>query len=96
MADTMGDNVQGAIYGLSSAWEAFMLSIVKSQGTIKNIIDNISEWLRNIAFEGTSGEEDVLGMETKLKKDAQALSKGDVEKARLEFNNRMKALIMMD
>lgn len=93
MADTMGDNVQGAIYGLSSAWEAFMLSIVKSQGTIKNIIDNISEWLRNIAFEGTSGEEDVLGMETKLKKDAQALSKGDVEKARLEFNNRMKALI---
>ena len=25
MASTMGDNVQGAIAGLSSAWEAFML-----------------------------------------------------------------------
>ena len=93
MADTMGDNVQGAIYGLSSAWEAFMLSIVKSQGTIKKVIDSISEWLRNLAFESSSGEEDVLGMETKLQKDAQALSKGDVEKAREEFNNRMRVLM---
>lgn len=95
MADTMGDNVQGAIYGLSSAWEAFVLSIIKSQGTIKKVIDSISEWLRNLAFEGMSGEEDVLGMETKLQKDAQALSKGDVEKAREEFNNRM-AVLMKD
>ncbi|RHK12856.1 phage tail tape measure protein [Bacteroides caccae] len=28
MASTMGDNVQGAIAGLSSAWEAFMLSFM--------------------------------------------------------------------
>lgn len=92
MADTMNDNVQGSIYGLSSAWEAFMLSIVKSKGTIKEVIDNIAEWLRNLAFEGMSGEEDVLGMETKLQKDAQALSKGDIEKARKEFNARMNSL----
>lgn len=92
MADTMGDNVQGAILGLTSAWEAFMLSIIKSQGTIKSVIDNIAEWLRNLAFEGMSGDEDVLGMEAKLRKDAEALSKNDVEKAHKEFNERMKSL----
>ena len=92
MAKTMDDNVQGAIFGLSSAWEAFMLSIVKSKGTIKDVIDSIAEWLRNLAFEGMSGEEDVLGMETKLKKDAEALAKGDVEKAQEDFNKRMKDL----
>lgn len=92
MAKTMDDNVQGSIFGLSSAWEAFMLSIVKSKGTIKEVIDSIAEWLRNLAFEGMSGEEDVLGMETKLKKDAEALAKGDVEKAQEDFNKRMKEL----
>lgn len=92
MAKTMDDNVQGAIFGLSSAWEAFMLSIVKSKGTIKDVIDSIADWLRNLAFEGMSGEEDVLGMETKLKKDAEALARGDVEKAQEDFNKRMKDL----
>lgn len=92
MAKTMDDNVQGAIFGLSSAWEAFMLSIVKSKGAIKDVIDSIADWLRNLAFEGMSGEEDVLGMETKLKKDAEALARGDVEKAQEDFNKRMKDL----
>lgn len=92
MADEMGNNVQGAILGLSSAWEAFMLSIIKSKSTIKGVIDSIAEWLRNLAFEGMSGEEDVLGMETKLKKDAEVLAKGDVEKAQGDFNKRMKDL----
>ena len=92
MAGTMNDNVQGSIYGLSSAWEAFILSIVKSQGTIKSVIDSIAGWLRNLAFEGMSGEEDVLGIETEPKKSAQALSKGDVEKAQKEFTARMQEL----
>lgn len=92
MAGTMNDNVQGSIYGLSSAWEAFILSIVKSQGTIKSVIDSIAGWLRDLAFEGMSGEEDVLGIETELKKSAQALSKGDVEKAQKEFTARMQEL----
>ena len=37
MAHTMGDNVQGAIANLSSAWEAFMLSFSESTGPAKEL-----------------------------------------------------------
>lgn len=49
MANTMGDNVQGAILGLSSAWEAFMLSFKKSTGPAKNVIDFFARGFRNVA-----------------------------------------------
>lgn len=49
MANTMGDNVQGAILGLSSAWEAFMLSFMESTGPAKNVINFFARGLRNIA-----------------------------------------------
>lgn len=49
MANTMGDNVQGAILGLSSAWEAFMLSFKKSAGPAKNVIDFLARGIRNVA-----------------------------------------------
>lgn len=49
MANTMGDNVQGAIAGLSSAWEAFMLSFSKSTGLIKDVLDFFAEGLREVA-----------------------------------------------
>ena len=49
MANTMGDNVQGALAGLSSAWEAFMLSFYESKGVMKEVIDFLSRGIRNIA-----------------------------------------------
>lgn len=49
MANTMGDNVQGAILGLSLAWEAFMLSFKKSTGPAKNVIDFFARGIRNVA-----------------------------------------------
>lgn len=49
MANTMTDNVQGAILGLSSAWEAFMLSFMNSTGPAKEVIDFFARGLRNIA-----------------------------------------------
>lgn len=49
MADTMGDNVQGAILGLSSAWEAFMLSFSASTGPAKDVINFFARGIRNIA-----------------------------------------------
>lgn len=49
MANTMTDNVQGAILGLSSAWEAFMLSFMNSTGPAKEVIDFFAKGLRNIA-----------------------------------------------
>lgn len=49
MADKMGDNVAGALLGLSSAWEAVMLTFSKSTGPAKSAIDFLSTGLRNIA-----------------------------------------------
>lgn len=49
MADEMGNNVQGAILGLSSAWEAFMLSFMGSAGPAKDVIDFFARGIRNIA-----------------------------------------------
>ena len=39
MADTMGNNVQGALYNLSSAWESLMLTIMDNTGAMKDFID---------------------------------------------------------
>lgn len=49
MAHRMGDNVEGALAGLSSAWESFMLSFYKSKGVMKEVIDFLAQGLRNIA-----------------------------------------------
>lgn len=43
MSDTMGNNVQGSINKLSSAWEGFMLTVVKSTGWMKSAIDIITD-----------------------------------------------------
>ena len=51
MADTMTDNVEGAIYSLSSAWEAFMLALLNSKGTAKDVINFLANGLRNVAQE---------------------------------------------
>ena len=57
MANTMGDNVQGAIAGLSSAWEALMLSFSKSTGPMKDVLDFLARGIRNIANDWKSLEE---------------------------------------
>lgn len=49
MADTMSNNVKGSIAGLSSAWEAFMLSFYDSKGIMKDILDFLARGLRNVA-----------------------------------------------
>lgn len=49
MAETMGDNVKGAIAGLSSAWEAFMLSFYNSKGVMKNVLDFFAKGIREVA-----------------------------------------------
>lgn len=48
MADTMNDNVQGAVYGLQSAWEGFMLTFSNSTGPMKTVIDFLTQGLRNV------------------------------------------------
>lgn len=49
MADTMADNVEGAIAGLSSAWEGFMLSFSSSTGPMKDVLDFLAKGIREAA-----------------------------------------------
>ncbi|WP_288147449.1 phage tail tape measure protein [Bacteroides acidifaciens] len=49
MADTMSNNVKGSIAGLSSAWEAFMLSFYNSKGPMKEVLDFLAKGLRGAA-----------------------------------------------
>lgn len=65
MADTMDDNVRGAIYALESAWEAFMLSFSGSTGVAKDVINFFANGIRNIATELQSLEEQQSGREAR-------------------------------
>lgn len=51
MADEMSNNVIGSLAGLSSAWEALMLTFSNSTGPAKEAIDFIARGIRNIANE---------------------------------------------
>lgn len=49
MADEMANNVQGSVFGLSSAWEAFMLSFYESKGPMKDVLDFFAKGLREVS-----------------------------------------------
>lgn len=51
MASTMGDNVQGALYNLSSAWEGFMITLNGSNGILRGFIEDMASlvrWMREV------------------------------------------------
>lgn len=48
MADTMGNNVQGSLYNLSSAWESLMLTIMGNTGAMKDFVDMATNGIRKI------------------------------------------------
>lgn len=64
MAETMNNNVQGAIYSLSSAWEAFFLSFMDSTGPMKDFINFLARGIRNIANDLKSLSEQQADRET--------------------------------
>lgn len=51
MANTMGDNVRGALYNLSSAWEGFMITLNGSNGVLRGFIEDMASlvrWMREV------------------------------------------------
>ncbi len=50
MADVMGDNVQGALAGASSAWESLVLTFYKGKGMMKEIIEQFAIATRGYAY----------------------------------------------
>lgn len=86
MANTMGDNVQGAISGLSSAWEGFMLALMGGNGWMKTAIDWVSGMVRGLS----RLVESIDAMQERITNDE--INKGEKEGIRLaeEYNNKIK------
>ena len=57
MADTMDDNVRGAINGLKSAWEGFILSFDSSTGVAKDVINFFTRGIRAISQQLASDDQ---------------------------------------
>lgn len=87
MAHTMGDNVQGAIANLSSAWEAFMLSFSESTGPAKEFLNWMADKIRSIANDLKSPEEKI----EKIDYNFRALAKKDANKKLLEVEKEFQA-----
>jgi hypothetical protein len=76
MADIMEDNLTGETKKLSSAWEGFVLSLNKGEGSITN-------FLRGVVKTATK----FLGLITNTEKESEALSK-----MRIEMNANLDAI----
>lgn len=93
MAHTMGDNVQGALANLSSAWEAFMLSFSESTGPAKEFLNWMADKIRNIANDLKSPEDKITQIETNFRGLAQKDANNKILKAEKEFQSEYKRLL---
>lgn len=93
MADTMGDNVQGAIANLSSAWEALALSFSNSKGWMKSVIDWLAEKIRNIASSTEEIEDRLARIGNTSTKQGEDTYSTQRLRVRTDYNKRMKVLI---
>lgn len=92
MAEEMGNNVQGAIYTLSSAWESLMLSFSGGTGAAKDFINWVAAKIREIADllkdPEQRSEDDVNQLQLAAQKEVQT----KMETQELEFQVRIEQL----
>lgn len=93
MAHTMGDNVQGALANLSSAWEAFMLSFSESTGPAKEFLNWMADKIRTIANDLKSPEDKITQIETNFRGLAQKDANKKILEAEKEFQAEYKRLL---
>ena len=93
MAHTMGDNVQGALANLSSAWEAFMLSFSESTGPAKEFLNWMADKIRSIANDLKSPEDQITQIETNFRGLAQKDANNKILEAEKEFQSEYKRLL---
>ena len=92
MANTMGDNVQGAIANLSSAWEAFMLSFSNTTGPAKEFLNWMADKIRSIANDLKTPEEKIGQIETDFREMAKKRANAKIPDEEKEFNAEYKRL----
>ena len=92
MANTMGENVQGAVANLESAWEALMLSFSGGTGPAKSFIDWVAARIRQIAELLKEPEQRTGALEARFELDAQKEVQTQMEIQELEFQKRIEEL----
>lgn len=92
MAEEMGNNVQGAIYTLSSAWESLMLSFSNGTGPAKDFINWVASRIREIANLLKDPEQRANDDDNKLQLSAQKEVQTKMETQELEFQVRIEKL----
>lgn len=92
MAHTMEDNVKGAIAGLSSAWEALMLSFSGSNGPAKDFIDWVAKKIRQIAELLKDPEQRLGDTESEIELNSQKEVSSKLEQIELEHQIRIEQL----
>lgn len=92
MANTMGNNVQGAVAGLSSAWEALMLSFSGGTGAAKSFIDWVAARIRQITDLLKEPQQRTGETEAKLELSAQKEVQTKMEMQELEYQKRVEEL----
>ena len=86
MAHTMGDNVKGEIYNLSSAWEAFMITLGRDTGTIAGLVSELTGFVRSMREVIATSEELAKERLANAERSGQQAAKQDKEwvKSKLE------------
>ena len=86
MAHTMGDNVKGEIYNLSSAWEAFMITLGRDTGTIAGLVSELTGFVRSMREVIATSEELAEERLANAERSGQQAAKQDKEwvKSKLE------------
>lgn len=93
MADEMGNNVQGAIAGLSSAWEALALSFSNSKGWMKEVIDWLASRVREIADSIKDIDDRLSGISNTSVKQGEDTYDTHLLELKNTYNKRMKKLM---
>lgn len=93
MAKTMGDNVQGAIAGLSSAWEALALSFSNSKGWMKEVVDWLANRVREIADSIKDIDDRLSGISNTSVKQGEDTYDTHLLELKVTYNKRMKELM---
>lgn len=93
MAKTMGDNVQGAIASLSSAWEALALSFSNSKGWMKEVVDWLANRVREIADSIKDIDDRLSGISNTSVKQGEDTYDTHLLELKNTYNKRMKELL---
>lgn len=93
MANTMGDNVQGAIAGLSSAWESLALSFSNSKGWMRDVVDWLANRIRSIANSIQDVDDRIPDISNTSSRQGEETYNTQLIELRTSYNNRVKKLM---